>query len=72
MDEQPLYWDSAYEIVLALMERYSQVNLDDVGLGELQQMIVSLPHFADDPSLVNDGILTEILREWYEESNEWN
>lgn len=70
MDEQPLHWDSAYEIVLALMERYPEVNWDDVGLGGLLQMIMSLPGFADDPSLVNDGILTEILREWYEESNE--
>ncbi len=72
MDEQPLYWDSSYEIVLALMELHAGVDLDGIGIGELHQLIVSLPNFADDPLMSNDGILTEILREWYEESSEWN
>jgi len=40
-----------------------------MGLQQLNQLIVALPDFADDPELANDGILTEILREWYEEIN---
>ena len=67
MTGQKLYWDSAYEIVLALMEAYPNVNLEDLGLDELNQRITSLPAFADDPDLVNDAILKEILRDWYEE-----
>ena len=62
-----LYWDSSYEIVLALMEHYPDADLDELGLVELNQRIVSLPGFADDPAMVNDAILESILREWYEE-----
>ncbi len=64
-----LYWDATYEIVLALIEAHPTVDLDSMGLEHLYQLIVSLPDFADDLELANEGILTEILREWYEEIN---
>jgi FeS assembly protein IscX len=67
MSENPLYWDASYEIVMALIETYPNVDIESVGMQELNQMILALPHFADDPALVNDGILNDILREWYEE-----
>lgn len=67
MTEQKLYWDSDYEIVLALMEAYPEIDLDQLGLEELSRRITSLPGFADDPALVNDAILKAILRDWYEE-----
>jgi FeS assembly protein IscX len=69
MSNQPLYWDSAYEIVLELMELYPDADIEAVGLEELNRWIVNLPNFADDPVLVNDGILKDILREWYEETS---
>ena len=50
------------------MEVYPDVDLDEVSLAELNRWIVDLPNFADDPVLVNDGILKDILREWYEET----
>lgn len=62
-----LYWEASYEIVLALMEAYTDVDLDCVGLDQLHQWIVALPDFADDPDLANEQILNDILREWYEE-----
>lgn len=68
MSENPLYWDASYEIVMALMEEYPDIEIENVGTQQLFQMIVELPNFADDPALVNDGILNDILREWYEES----
>jgi FeS assembly protein IscX len=68
MSKPKLYWDSAYEIVLALMEAYPNVELEDLGLSELSRRIINLPDFADDPALVNDAILKEILRDWYEET----
>ena len=68
MTGQKLYWDSAYEIVLALMEAYPHADLEDLGLDELGRWITSLPDFADDPGLVNDAILNGILRDWYEEN----
>ena len=62
-----LYWDSSYEIVMALMEAYPDADPEDVGLDELSQRITGLPGFADDPGMVNDAILKGILRDWYEE-----
>jgi FeS assembly protein IscX len=69
MSENPLYWDASYEIVLALMVAFPQINIDNLGTQQLYQMILDLPNFADDPVLVNEGILNDILREWYEEIN---
>jgi FeS assembly protein IscX len=73
MDVNPqpnkLYWDSSYEIALSLMEVYPAIDLDTVGIDQLFHMVVRLPNFVDDPALVNDGILNEILREWYEEAS---
>jgi FeS assembly protein IscX len=67
MSEKTLYWDASYEIVMALIEAYPNIDIETVGTQQLFQMIVELPNFADDPALVNDGILNDILREWYEE-----
>jgi FeS assembly protein IscX len=67
--EQKLYWETSYEIVLQLMERYPEVDPVTVGIDQLCQWIIALPAFDDDPELVNDGILNDILREWYEESS---
>ncbi len=64
-----LYWDSSYEIVLSLMDAYPEVDVEQVGIDQLYQLIITLPDFADDPALANDGILNEIMREWYEEVN---
>ena len=68
MSNHNLYWDSSYEIVLTLKEVYPDIDLDSVSLEDLNRWIISLPNFADDPVLVNDGILKDILREWYEET----
>ena len=68
MSSQNLYWDSSYEIVLALMDLYPDMELETLSLGSLQARIAALPDFADDPELANDGILKAILREWYEET----
>lgn len=67
MTHTQLYWDSSYEIVLALIENYPDANLETLGLHELNRKIVSLPGFADDPAWANDAILKAILRDWYEE-----
>jgi FeS assembly protein IscX len=64
-----LNWDATYEIVLSLKEAHPDIEVDSLGLEQLFQYIIALPNFADDPALANDGILNEILREWYEEDN---
>lgn len=67
MDVNPIYWDSSYEIVLRLIDAYPNVDVETVGTRQLYEWVVALPDFADDPSLANEGILNDILREWYEE-----
>jgi FeS assembly protein IscX len=64
----PLYWEATYEIVLRLIEEYPDVDLDMIGTQQLLDMIFKLPDFADDKELANNGLLTDILREWYEET----
>ena len=64
---ESLYWDSTYEIVLALMETYPDAELENLSLDDLNQRVIQLVNFADDPGLVNDAILKGILRDWYEE-----
>jgi FeS assembly protein IscX len=68
-DNRTLHWEATYEIVLRLMELHPAIDLDSVGLHQLYEWIITLPEFEDDPLLVNDAILTDILREWYEETN---
>lgn len=64
---KPLYWEATYEIVLHLKQTYPTIHLDTVSIQRLLQMILALPNFIDEPSLANEGLLTQILREWYEE-----
>ena len=64
---KPLYWEASYEIVLCLMEQHPDADLDSLGLQQLFEWIINLPGFADEPILAHDELLTEILREWYEE-----
>lgn len=66
--EPELYWDATYAIVLALMAHYPDHNLEEVGLHQLQELIVALPGFKDDPAIVTERILLDILNSWYEES----
>lgn len=69
-DPKPLYWEASYEIVLSLMEHHPHAGLDELGLQQLFDWIIALPGFADDPILAHDALLTEILRDWYEEQSE--
>jgi FeS assembly protein IscX len=69
MNQGGLFWDASFEIVLALIEAYPDVEIDTVGIEQLREWIIALPNFADDPNMVTDDILHDILREWYEESS---
>lgn len=67
--QKALYWEASYEIVLALMAAYPHMDVDSVGLEQLKALIVALPNFADDPDLAHEALLSDILREWWEEAN---
>ena len=67
MTDRELDWDSGYEIALELKERYPDEEISDVSLNDLYNRIVALPGFVGEAELVNDQILRDILRDWYEE-----
>lgn len=66
--EPELFWDATYAIVLALMAHYPDHHPEDVGLHQLHDLIVALPEFKDDPTIVTERILLDIQNIWYEES----
>ncbi len=63
-----LYWDSTYAVATTLMDVYPQLDPEQVGLNELADLVENLPGFKDDPSLVTEQILLDILTVWYEET----
>jgi len=68
-DHEPeLFWDSTYAIVVSLMDCYPNRRPDDVGLAELETLVETLPGFQDDPALVTEQFLLDILTVWYEEA----
>jgi FeS assembly protein IscX len=66
---EPLTGEDTFEIALALQRCHPEVNLEAVSLGMIYQWTIALPAFADDPELMNDAILMDIYREWFEEAN---
>ena len=63
-----LYWESTYAIVLALIQHHPDLDPEDVGLGEMAELIENLPGFSDDPALATERILLDIQIVWYEET----
>ena len=51
------------------MASHPAVDLENVTLAMIQDWVLALPEFADEPALVNDELLAAIYREWYEEVN---
>ena len=66
---QSLFWDSIYEIVLALKTQFPEEDLEEVSLQQVYEWTVALPNFKDEPELANEDILSAIYQEWYEEIN---
>jgi FeS assembly protein IscX len=63
-----LYWESTYAIALALIQHHPDLDPEDVGLGEMAELIENLPGFSDDPALATERILLDIQIVWYEET----
>ena len=70
MDERDddLFWDATYAISMALMEQHPTIDIESIGLHQLNDMILALPAFYDDPKLVTNQILLDIQTIWYEEA----
>lgn len=66
-NNEPLTWDDSYAIAHALNLEHPNIDLENVSLSMIYKWTIALPDFADDPELSNDGILSAIYQEWYEE-----
>ena len=66
-NNEPLTWDDSYAIARALNLTLPNIDLENVSLSTIYKWTIALPEFADDPQLSNDGILSAIYQEWYEE-----
>jgi FeS assembly protein IscX len=64
-----LTWEDSYAIALALIEKFPDVELENVSLGMVNRWTLELPGFDDDPDLANDEILLAIYHAWIEEVN---
>jgi FeS assembly protein IscX len=62
-----LTWEDSYAIAHALKLTHPDVDLKNVSLSTIHKWTIALPDFDDDPQLSNDGILSAIYQEWYEE-----
>jgi FeS assembly protein IscX len=62
-----LTWETSYAIALELKRTHTDVNIEQVTLGQIYGWTLKLQDFEDDPALCNDEILTSIYQEWYEE-----
>ena len=65
---EPLTWESTYAIALELKRAHSGIDMTSVTLGNIHEWTLGLEDFDDDPALVNDGILSAIYQDWYEET----
>jgi FeS assembly protein IscX len=63
----PLNWEAAYAIALALKATHPDADLQNVSLNNIFEWTIALPEFEDDPSLANDDILSAIYQDWFEE-----
>jgi FeS assembly protein IscX len=66
-NNETLSWDDSYAIARALILTHPNIDLENVSLSMIYQWTIALPDFADDPQLSNDGILSAIYQEWFEE-----
>ena len=53
---------------MALIDQYPEQDPTQVGLHELMRCILALPGFSDDPTIVTEQGLLDILTVWYEET----
>ena len=56
-------------IIMTLIETYPDLNPEEIGLSQMTEMILSLPGFSDDPSMVTERILLDIQIVWFEEAS---
>ena len=62
----PLYWDDAYPIALALHAAHPGVDPAALSVHILYEWVIELDGFTDDPALTTSDWLERIQAEWTE------
>jgi FeS assembly protein IscX len=63
-------WIDIQEIVLALDDRFPDVDPTHLRFTDLRSWILSLPGFDDDPQRCGERILEAVQQRWIEERDE--
>ncbi len=64
-----LKWSEVQEIAIALVEQKPEVDPRYINFVDLQQWVVALPDFADDPQHGGEKVLEAIQSAWIEEAD---
>lgn len=62
-----LTWETSYAVAIELDRLHPDIVMEDLTLHQIYAWTIALPGFDDDPALCNDGVLSAIFQEWYEE-----
>lgn len=60
-------WTDINNIAIALEEKYPEVNIMGIRFTDLQQWVLGLDGFEDEPKYCNEKILEAIQATWLEE-----
>ncbi|MGS0679815.1 Fe-S cluster assembly protein IscX [Shewanella sp. 125m-7] len=62
-----LKWIDSLEIALYLLEKYPEVNPEQIRFTDLSEWVLSLDSFDDDPNHCNERVLEAIQANWIAE-----
>ncbi|WP_372766948.1 Fe-S cluster assembly protein IscX [Pseudoalteromonas sp.] len=64
-----LKWTDSFEIALALLDEYPEVDPRKIRFTDLREWILNLEDFDDDPNHCGERILEAVQMAWIEESD---
>ena len=67
---QPLDWDQAEDIAIALTDKHPDTDPLAVRFTDLHKWVTELEGFSGDPKAANEGKLEAIQMAWLEERND--
>ena len=67
---QPLDWDQAEDIAIALTDKHPEIDPLTVRFTDLHKWVTELDGFSGDPKAANEGKLEAIQMAWLEERND--
>nr|WP_086941246.1 Fe-S cluster assembly protein IscX [Thaumasiovibrio occultus] len=62
-----LHWTDSRDIAIALMDQYPDIDPKTVRFTDLQQWIMDLDEFDDDPSHCGEKVLEAVVLMWMDE-----